>query len=408
MTLKHAFLGVLAAGSLALGCNVDHSSGSDPVGYYFTGVVYDGLTGETVTSYSISLQQASGITAGTVDKTGAYEIGPLKPGSDYTVTIKYVPTKKSDPKSYRPFFAVESGKTALPGTDDDQLTKYYEAYLFPKDLVAPKATLELYDTHNTTSRPSGEVRFVPAAQGTSALNLSGINAAAVTGQVWFNDADLKADPIAPIAFTDGVVNLDAGKLVYGVAYNVTVYAISGVAYNTFSYTAGSSGLTNIDLTYANTAALNLIGRSPVAGLYSDAGTVTFTFNEPIQFSDATPDTVAAELLDDAITIYAPDTNANLTVNQLISLLVNDNPTVSERGTSIKIADNTLTISWPGWKDPAHYEPNSFDEQDLQSVTYDLTGISIRRAGATDTDAKALSTLVGATDVTVPLHAPSGG
>jgi hypothetical protein len=404
MTLKHAFLGVMATSLLVFGCDVDRSSAPDPAGYYFTGTVYDGLKGEPLTDkFEVSLEQASETLEGDVDeKTGTFSIGPLKPGSDYVITISA--------DGYRKFFAVEPLKANLPTTVDKQVTQYYEAYLFPEDLKSPEVTLELYGQDSQNNRPSGQVRFAPAAEGTSVLNLTS-QAGSVTGQVWANDADRKVGTVM-LEAKDGTVEIKEGALVYGVTYTGVVFDVGGHGYKAFNFTAGTSGHQTILLDNLADEPLLLLSNSLDTGDYSDDGTVTYMFNQSIEFSPATPDYVVAELIDDRITISGTnDANDNNISNVLIgdsaTTTAIDDPNKQERGTEISIDGNTLTISWPGYKKASSYEPNMFDLEDLRSVTYDVSSIRVRREGATDLESVTLQSLIAATSgrVTVQLKEP---
>jgi hypothetical protein len=390
----------MAAGLLAFACDVDRS-GDDPAGYYFTGVVYNGETGAKLEDYSLTLTQAGEEDLeATVDGNGAYSVGPLKPGSDYVVTI--------DADGYRPFFAAEAMKTGLPTVDADrQVTQYFEAYVFPTDLESPAVTFDIFGEDSISTRPSGKVRFAPKGDGASALNLGGVTTPAVGTQMWANDADRKLGTVASVDLTDGVVEVPAGELVYGVAYTATVYAVDGHAYESFDFTAGLTGHQTVVLDDLTDGALQLMATSLDTGDYSENGTVTYTFNFPIEYSPTTPDYVAAELIDDGITIGQADSNENTEYNVLINTVdpTLDDPNDQERRTSIEIEGNTLTISWPGFENADAFEDGFFDQEDLISVTYSLTGIMLRRVGSTDAEARSLSSLVGASE-TVQLVAPA--
>lgn len=394
MTLKQACLGVLATSLLAFGCDVDRA-GVDPSGYYFTGTVYDGVTGEPVEAFKMTLSQASGTTTVDVKKgaDGSFEIGPVKPGSDYVITI--------DAKNYRPFFDAEAMKAALPNNTEKKTTQYFEAYLFPTDIDSPAVTFEIFGQDNAHARPSGTVRFAPVGEGTSALNLGGSIAPAVSGQIWANDADRKAGTRFA-TLENGVVDVTAGLLVYGVAYQATVYAVDGHAYQSFNFTAGLTGHQTVTLRDLGTQDLEAMTTSLDDGLPSSDGTVTFTFNFPIEFAGATPESYSRELLDDNLDIDTVNANGNTTMN---ALTLDDEPDVQERRTEISIDGNTLTLKWPGHDDAACFETDMYDQEDLQAVIYDVRGIQIRRVGASDIEAATLSSLVGTT-VTVPLKEPT--
>jgi len=396
MTLKHAFLSVMTLGLFAFGCNVDHT-GVDDTGYYFTGAVYNGVDGNPVSEFKITLTQASGTVTKSVKKStnGMFEIGPVKPGSDYVIKI--------DADNFRPFFDAEAMKAALPNNPEKTTTQYFEAYLFPKDVKSPAVTFDIFGADSANTRPSGKIRFAPQGDGTSALNLGGTMTPAVTGQIWPNDADRKAGTVMR-DLTDGVVNVDEDSLVYGVAYQATVFAVDGHAYQNFTFTAGLSGHQTVTLKdlAVGTDLLAVESSSLDNGTYSENGTVKYTFNYPIEYAAATPEGYCKEVLDDNISILTVNTNGNTTYNVL---KVADDANVQERNTSISIDGKTLTISWPGYNNSASYEPNSYDLEDLQAVTYDLRLIKFRPVGSLDEKARALSDLVG-NSVTVQLKQPS--
>lgn len=419
MTLKHAFLGVMAASLLAFACDVDRS-GSDPAGYYFTGVVYNGETGAKLEEYTVTLTQAGEADlVAKADDNGAYMVGPLKPGSDFVVTI-------DAGDEYRPFFDVQAMKNSLPNTSDDQQTQYYEAYVFPTGLESPAVTFEVFGIDNANARPNGKIRLAPAGDGTSVLNLGGgtatlgAQAASVSGQYWNNDADRKAGVISDLELADGIVEVKKGALVYGVTYAATIYDVDGHAYKSFAFTAGLTGHQTVNLAdlLIGTDTLELQSSSSDTGLASEDGTVSFTFNYPIEFGAATPEDVAKEAIDDNIATQATDLDGDACnlINTLFATdpvtyadYNEDNRNDQERGTSIEISGNTLTLSWNGRNDA--FETITGAEEcntgDLTSVTYNLlvAGVTIRPAGATsNANAVTLASLVGNT-VTVQLQDP---
>jgi hypothetical protein len=393
MTVKRAIFGVLATGLLSFGCDVDHT-GVDTSGYYFSGTVYDGFQGKPVEAYTISLTQASGTTKTKVTKSanGAFEIGPLKPGSDYKVVITA--------EGYRDFFAVEPLKAKLPDSEDHELTQYYEAYLFPSTLRTPPVTFEIFGQGSAASRPSGKVRFSPAGTGTSALNLGGIHAPSVVDQLWANDADRKAGTVFK-DLNNGVVDVGEGDLVLGVTYTATVYDVSGYAYESFAFTAGLDGHHTVVLSDLSDEKLQIINSSLDTGAPRSDGTVSFTFNYPIEFSPTTPESVVRELIDDDISISSADADGDGTANVLTNT---DDPNRQEHGTSVSISGNTLTLKWNNYNSES-FEPDAFDSDDLYSVTYDVSGIGIRRVGGSELGAERLENLLETDEVTVNLKQP---
>jgi hypothetical protein len=380
----------MVAGLLSFGCTVDRSSDADSAGYYFTGTVYDGLEGKPVEGYSISVAQGVSTVDGSVNAdTGTFNIGPIKPGSDYVITIKA--------DGYRSFFAAQKFADTTDFPDDtvgNQLNQYYEAYLFPEDLESPAVTLDLYSDDSLTERPNGSVRFTPTVDGVSALDLSR-TASSVAGQTWANDADLKTRT-KTFELKDGEVKVEAAALVYGVAYTVTVYDVEGQQYKSFAFTAGIDGDKTVRLSNLETSALELLGSSFDDGSYSsESATVTYTFNQPIAFASATPKAKAEELLDEGITLKTKDYDDPTDgLDGVLPTLLDYADDEDGRGTTITIEDNILTISWPKSNhfDEANYDEDSVAhlENELIGVTYDLTGIGIRAVNGTSNDAEELS------------------
>jgi hypothetical protein len=400
MSFKRILFGAAFAGLAGLGCTVDHSS-DDATGYYFTGTVYDGLEGKPLTAgYTIRLIQGPNTEEVEVKKSdnGKFAIGPVKPGSDYIIEIEN--------EDYREFYAAEPLKTALPSNVEQQTTQYYEAYLFPKSLQSPPVTIAVFGEDSTSPRPTGSVRFAPTGTGGSALDLGADFAPAIAGHLWTNDADLKTGTKI-LTLQDGEIKIGEGELVYGVTYEATVYDVSGNAYQAFNFTAGLSGHQTITLSDLSDDTLRVTSSSLDTGNISSDGSVTFTFNFPIEFSPSTPQDYVAELIDDGIQISATDDDGDGVSNQLIAT---DSPTQREHNTSVAIDGNKLTLKWPGHDQAAAFEPNAFDPDDLWDVTYPTAGILVRRTGATDTDARPLSSMLAergglGTSVTVNLKTP---
>jgi hypothetical protein len=400
MSFKRILFGAALAGLAGLGCTVDHSS-DETTGYFFTGTVYDGLEGKPLNaSFEVRLIQGASTEEVKVKAKsgGKFAIGPVKPGSDYIIEI--------ESEDYREFFAAEPLKTTLPSNDEQQTSQYYEAYLFPKSLQSPPVTLAIFGEDSTSPRPSGSIRFAPTGMGTSALDLGADFAPAIPGHLWTNDADLKSGTKI-LGLAEGVVNIEAGALVYGVTYEATVYDVSGNAYQAFNFTAGLTGHQTITLSDLADDVLKVTSSSLDTGNFSSDGAVTFTFNFPVELSPSTPLDYVAELIDDGIEIPETDDDGDGVSNALIAT---DSPATRERSTKVEISGNTLKISWPGHNQAGAFEPNAFDVDDLWDVTYPTIGILLRRTGSTDTDARALSTMLGerggvGTSVTVNLKSP---
>jgi hypothetical protein len=225
----------------ATACGSDDSAPAaapPPIGYSFSGRVYDGVTGEQLTRYTASLDYADTTLPASVDSAGVYYVGALPGGNDFTVEV--------DGMNYRPFL---SHNAQLPPTGVD-VSYYYDAYLFPADVLSPAATLTITAPDGTTPL-AGNVSLRPT--GSSSLYASPTDQpAGVPGQVWVNDEDLQAGAVSA-AFTSGTVTLAQGQLVYGVTYAVTVYGVAGLQPATATFTSGVDSSLTIPLQAQATA-----------------------------------------------------------------------------------------------------------------------------------------------------------
>lgn len=384
MTSKSLTLGLLAAGVLAAACNVDRSK-SEPAGYYFIGHVRDGATNQILTDYTLTLDQAEGRSRADVDEEGLYFVGPLKPGSDYTVTIVV-----GNGSEYRPFYASEPYKPALPNTEDAELTQIYDAYVFPRpsELPSPAVTLQVYGPHSNSERPTGSVRFTPAADnGTSALDLNGRIAGSVDNQVWLNDGDREFSTVT-LDLEDGVLDVAEDDLVYGVAYTATVYATDATQYQSFTFTSGIDGNQTIILAALAVDPLQLVSSSLDTGALSSSAKVVFTFDRDIQLSPLAETEVYEAAIDAAFSINSSDLDADGRLNIL---------SLEDRGTSLTIRNNQLTLEWN--RDADNFETRDSGDPIL-SATYGGLGSVALRAKNGDPSDVTLAALVGSDSVTV--------
>jgi hypothetical protein len=229
----------------------------------------------------------------------------------------------------------------------NEQTFYYNAYLFPSDLIVPGFAIYVRkDNLNGEKVPAGKVRIRPTLPSVLANSPDEIPAA-IPGQIWYNSEDLQAAAIDR-DFTDGEIDIGDGELVYGVTYLINIYAVDG--YQPFSATivAGKDGTRTYALTAVTTDPLTLVMDTvvgcagPAATTDTSAAVITFQFNLPIELAATTAPGGFAEQVDNAFSIYWPDTNAPVSPN---NLKANVSPVVQERGTSIAINGNTLTFSW---------------------------------------------------------------
>jgi hypothetical protein len=385
MTSHPLTLGLLAAGVLAAACNVKRA-GSDPTGYYFIGHVRDGSNNTILTKYTLTLNQAEGVSDADVAKNGTYSVGPLKPGSDFTVTIN---VKEGD---YREFFASEPFKPDLPDTADGQLTQIYDAFVFPAPsaLPSPAVTLSFFGPHSTSDPPTGTVRFTPAQDnGISALDLNTRVAGAVENQVWANDAD-RLSSTETFELKDGVLKVKEGALVYGVTYTATVFDIGDapLQYESFTFTAGIDGDQTIVLKALANDALQIVASSLDTGELSENAKVVFTFDRDIVLSPIAQRRVYELAIDNGFSINSPNLDGDANVNALYA---------EEHGTTLKVSGNQLTLQWN--RDASFLETRDSDDPILSATYGNLEDVVIRAKSGAPTD-YTLAELVGSNSVTV--------
>lgn len=388
---KNILLGA-AASSALFGCNlgVDREGNETPEGYYYEGYIYNGVTNERVTDLAVSASQRGETVTGTVDEDGHFSLGPVKPDHDYVVTI--------EAEGYREFFAAETGPSNLPNSDDNQTTRYYEAFLFPENIASPEVTLDFYTPDGIDARPTGTLRLTPA--GGSTLSQLHLDAAttlgSVGGQIWTNDAD-RRQRTATFEVEDGQVVVAEGDLVYGVAYVGTIFGSDGYAYENFLYTSGLEGDRTVSLDRLDPQNLTLTANSLDISNQSNTGEIVLTFNQPVELAEVIPEAQLAEILDDAFEIESPDADNDGDMNILESN-IGDDPDTQERGVSLSVSGNTLTLSWA--RDDSNFVTTDNGDP-IESVTYGgLGNIDLRIAGGRTDQEVNLASLLGNTELTV--------
>ena len=318
------------------------------------GQAYDGATGERLVGYNIQVTYADRTLTGVVDGMGRFLVKDLPVYQDYTVEI--TATDKRPFRSHNMMFF----PPALAGTaafESSVQTFYFDAYLFSAGLVVPPPDLTVRLGTSTGDPASGKVRIRPSAQ--SILADSAIDQpAGVPGQVWTNDEDLQAPPINR-DFTDGTIVINAGELVYGVRYQISIYGVDGYQPLEAFLTAGVDGTKTYVLPEETSDPLLLVQSNagscarPTSPTDTMASTVTFEFTRDIELAMTTYPGGFAEEIDDQFqmnSISNGDGNFN-------TLAVDVSPDVRERGTSLTISGRMLTVSWNAsvglaTKDPA--------------------------------------------------------
>ncbi len=400
MTISNTFkVLALAAAFAGSACvSVDRASGDDARGYWFEGTVYNGVDLTPVADAQVTLSYAGQtIEAPATDDAGHYRVGPLLDHSDFTITI-------AAGDGYRTFFANEPMKGYMPNAEDETQTQIYDAYLFPTNIAAPDVqfTFTLPDT-GAPLAGGGKLRLSPASN--SDLDLSNSTPASVAGQTWSNDAD-RLTPSTVVDIDDnGVASVKGKDLTYGVTYDWTVYSVDGYRYDSGTFTSGWDGDQFITLDRLTETPLVATALSLNETDTNEHAQVVITFNQEIELADYMTQGALANAIDSAFTINSPDANANEEDDPITLLptagrnvLVAPDNTGTPRGTSVKVSGHTLTLSWS--RKASAFDISDAEDPILSATWNALNLIVLRPVGGRTAQEVALSTLLGATSVTV--------
>jgi hypothetical protein len=379
-----AAVAILTVGGFTPGCKDDDPTGANHQ-IWFMGSIYDGATGGVLVDYDISLVYGTTTVTGKVDRaTGRYTLGPLPAWNDYGVVIS-----QGGYRAFTSYNSMIAPPTPPPASQQSDVytartmqTFDFDAYLFPDSLQSSALTVNITKTDPAAAAASGSIRLRPTTASVIQDQASG-----VMGQFWTNDQDMLANVIN-LDFTDGTITLDAGTLVYGVTYQVTVYGVEGFTPVTNqSVKAGFQDSLTINISTSAAPLMivsNTISMCRPAGQSTNvvaAAQVSFKFNTS-SVEDVTPATSGrgAEVLD-----------ANLSVVTTLGGFLKSNLSTNaqERATSFMLNGDTLSFSW----NPSMGLMNPSASDSIVSVTYGgLSGITLQPTGHPEY-AKTLSALL---------------
>jgi hypothetical protein len=212
------------------GCG-PHTPTGDEHEVFFVGYVYDGATGARLRKdqiTAISVKFRNNVIATEVEADGRFVTKTALPTwQDYAVSIAAV--------GYRPFVSMNSGLdvpasvSMTDGLVSGKTTQTFqmEARLFPVALRAPKAVLTIEQSDALTAdmplpRANGQVRLTPR----SLSVLENLEKDTRSLRRWYNDEDLQNQTLTK-AFAEGTLEIAEGELVYGVAYDIAVFGVTG-------------------------------------------------------------------------------------------------------------------------------------------------------------------------------------
>ena len=355
---------------------------------YFTGRVYNGVTLERLSSYTMRLEYFDRVLGATVSSEGRYVIGPLLANADYSISI--------EAENYRSFLSHNARITTNAATPP-VTSLYYDAFLYPNGVQAPAVTARI-GLRDSTVRPSGSVRFAPRG-GSQLFDEEVDTPAGVNRQVWTNDEDLQQRVVVR-DFSDGVIELAAGDLVLGVEYEVTVYGVKDYALLKHEpFRAGVDTNPYFLLDPLTEPPLSVVAISNTDAAPTTDAHVEIRFNHSVALYPRVSQDVLLRQLNDAFSIDSPDADGDMMRNTL-----NDTSGMTViapmyRGVSLEIANDRVTLSW----DRGAGLKTTDQGELIRSVTYGgLSGIQLYTATLPNSPASSLSALLGANDLTVQL------
>ena len=334
--------------------------------YYFSGHIYDGVTGSRLTKYTLDLQFKDQTISAKIAEDGRYSVGPLPYFQDYTIRVRA--------EGYRSFMSHNEGIDFEWPVEDTLVDHYapergfyYNAYLFPVAVQAPGAKVYVTLTDSTTKPANGVARFSPMTSPGLEMMFPAVN-----GQTWYNNDDVELRSFTKPVI-NGVATVEAGEFVYGMQYDVTVYGVDGYTPSSTSIWGGYEDLVTVSVSPLDSDSLYLVYKTTNMGLPIPSGEVTFVFNRPIEWVPTHTAAEYAKMVDETITINSPDLNGNTERNTLKAA-------DSDRGTAVEIQENLLTIRWNQLQALATADGGD----PILSITYGgLMGLEIRPAGSKD-------------------------
>jgi len=380
------------------GCGGNDASPSGDHKVFFFGYVYDGATGARLAKDAVgtmSISYRDKVLNVEVQADGRYLTKDALPTwQDYTVSIKA--------NGYRDFFSQNRGfdvpasftQNDMIATSGSTQTFQYDAYLFPASLVAPAVTLSVNipsDTSSTTPamKAAGTARLRP----TSASSVES-TADPSRFRRWPNDNDLLTQTISK-TFSDGKIDVAEGEMVYGVAYQLSVFDVDGYQpmVATTSLVAGTFTSRSFDLTRETRDPIRVLSvdttgcaiPTPTANTYG--AQIVVTFNQPVAFVGTT----YREDVDNSLYVVSTSNTSTSYTCPLNSGTLDS--TVQERGTKVEVAGNTITFSWNpamAWA-PTYSGLQCGVTPAVTSVTYSASVLSVMPAGGDSrTEARTLT------------------
>ncbi len=328
---------------LALGMLASCDANSLPrTQYFFSGFVYDGLTGAPITDYQLTLYWDVHSMPAQVDASGRYFVGPMDAEHDHQVEIM------SD--GYR-MLRSSNGDLDEDGPDEvdgrfqnNRRTFIRDAFLWPVGASSEAGRINVFFNDSTDRPESGFARLRPTD--TSDF----LDGDTPLGE-WGDDAeDIAPSVVLPIV--NGIADVPAETLILGVTYDILVYGVPGYEYDDEdeSFDAGQDTVVDVFLSPLNDEGLELVelDDGPVAqgGPYE----LVYLFNQDIEICTLdNPREVQEEDIDDGLHLDVDDFIDEDTGTETVDNdpAIDDEDNIQENGTSITVSGSVLTIAWDG-------------------------------------------------------------
>lgn len=328
---------------LALGMLASCDANSLPrTQYFFSGFVYDGLTGAPITDYELTLYWDAHTMRARVDASGRYFVGPMDAEHDHQVEIvsdgyRLLRSSNDD--------LGEDGPDEVDGRfQNNRQTLIRDAFLWPIGASSEAGRINVFFNDSTDRPADGFVRLRP--DGTSDF----LDGDTPQGE-WSDDAeDIAPSVVLPIE--NGVADIPAETLILGVTYDILVYGVTGYEYDDEdeSFDAGQDSVVDVFLSPLDDEDLEVVDVDDSPTEQGGPYEVVYIFNRDIELCtlDNTREWQEERIDDDfdfdVDDLFDEGTGTEIVHNDPAS---DDEDDVQENGTSIAISGTTLTIAWDG-------------------------------------------------------------
>lgn len=380
-TLLMTFLAVLSLTACRLGGR-----------WSVQGYVYDVISGQRLTTYTLEVNIGGAITKAKVAADGQYKVD-LSPDNDYTVTVKSA--------GYRDFIS-RNGAIFDSGSDTNEPRALFrDAVLIPNDPAAPATTFELRFTDKDGRPQTAQLQL----RLTALPDLPDDG----TGATRWVDTDALAKGTVLLDAENGLVRVDAGTLIYGATYTGRVIGVEGYEIaTTGDIVAGNNSYVVLGLApYDAGFQLGIVATNVQFGDLVADGKGVIVFNAPIELDPSFTDAFYKEMLDQGFRISLEDNDYTRTQPQQTcpmmpnpgnpppvnvpapSCLKSAGSSGSQTTANFAINGDTMTFTWT---ESLAFEVNPPANNPVATIFYPLGNLRVRAADRPDSHGVAISSL----------------